>query len=79
MIAAYKKVNAKLVLWPQGFYDFYDRKYYNKNYNQGVFQATNFKECYVAGNSGNTVIIELPYEYGVSKITYSTDKNKYKK
>ena len=30
MIAAYKKVNAKLVLWPQGFYDFYDRKYYNK-------------------------------------------------
>jgi beta-lactamase superfamily II metal-dependent hydrolase len=62
MIEAYTKVNAELVLWPQGLNAYHN--YIDKDYNSILFKLPNYKECYVAGGQGDLVIVKLPYVYG---------------
>ena len=69
MIEAYKKVNATLVLWPQGTHAI--NNYLGKGYNSVLFSLSNYKEYYHAGVEGDKIIVELPYVYGQSKITVS--------
>lgn len=69
MVEAYNKVNATLVLWPQGTHVI--NNYLGKGYNKVLFSLSNYKEYYHAGVDGDYVIVELPYVYGQSKITVS--------
>lgn len=69
-ISAYNNINASLVLWPQGIVAF--PNYKDKAYNAVLFNQKNYKEYYVAGSQGTVTTVELPYEYGVSKITVTT-------
>ena len=62
MIEAYTKVNAELVLWPQGLNAYHN--YTEKDYNSVLFNLPNYKECYVAGGQGDMIIVKLPYVYG---------------
>lgn len=66
MIEGYTKVNATLVLWPQGLNAF--KNYIGKDYNNILFNLPHYKECYVAGTQGDLTIIKLPYVYGESEI-----------
>lgn len=67
-ISAYNYAAPSTLLWPQGSTAF--PKYKNKGYNVVLFSKdqggsnANFKECYVAGREGESVIIPIPYSVG---------------
>lgn len=67
-ISAYRLVAPSTLLWPQGSYAY--PKYKTKAYNVVLFSKDdggsnpNFKECYVAGLEGESVIIPIPYTPG---------------
>ena len=61
MIEAYKKVNATLILWPQGLNGY--KNVIGKGYNSILFNVSNYKECYVAGGQGDLTVVKLPYNY----------------
>ncbi len=68
-MAAYRVINAEIVLWPQGLTAY--PNYKGKDYNAVLFTLSNYKDVYVAGANGDLIIVELPYEYGKSNITVS--------
>lgn len=67
-ISAYRYVAPTTLLWPQGSSAF--PRYKSKAYNVVLFSKDsggsndNFKECYVAGLEGESVIIPIPYTPG---------------
>lgn len=61
MIEAYKKVNATLLIWPQGITP--HSSVTGKGYNNILFNVSNYRECYVAGAQGDVTVVKLPYNY----------------
>ena len=62
MIQAYKTINAPTVLWPQGLNAY--PTYKTKAYNSVVFEVPNYKEVYVSGAEGDSIILPIPYTIG---------------
>ena len=62
MVAAYKKIDAALLLWPT------DDRYYDASVvatqNKPLFSNPGFKESYTMGKVGEGVIVPLPYVVG---------------
>lgn len=66
---AYRKMLPSTVLWPQGGMGY--PNYKTKSYNLVVTDTKsnpNFQEVYVAGTSGDTIILPLPYTVGTAVI-----------
>lgn len=72
-ISAYKHVSPSLLLWPQGSRAY--PNYKGKSYNVVLFSPSeggsnaNFKECYVAGGEGDTIVVPIPYVVGNVNVT----------
>ena len=70
MIQAYKVVSPATLLWPQSSNAY--PGYWKKDYNIVLFSTDqggankNFKECLVAGNEGEQVIVPIPYTVGTA-------------
>lgn len=64
---AYRLINATTVLWPQGLTAY--PNYKDKSYNAPLFQTSNYKEVYVAGASGDKIIVPLPLVPGTAIVT----------
>ena len=62
MIQAYKTINAPTVLWPQGLNAF--PTYKTQAYNAVVFEVPNYKEVYVSGAEGDSIVLPIPYTIG---------------
>ena len=62
MVKAYEAINAATVLWPQGLHAYPNFK--DASYNAVLFKVPNYKEVYVSGAEGDSVIIPLPYVVG---------------
>ena len=62
MIRAYGVINAPTVLWPQGLHAYPNFK--GVSYNAVLFTVPNYKEVYVSGAEGDSVVIPLPYTVG---------------
>lgn len=64
---AYGYMNAATVLWPQGLTAY--PNYKDKSYNAALFKVSNYKEVYVAGSEGDSVIVPLPLVTGNAIVT----------
>ena len=64
---AYGYINASTVLWPQGLTAY--PNYKDKSYNAALFKVSNYKEVYVAGSEGDSVIVPLPLVTGNAIVT----------
>ena len=62
MIKAYEVINAPTVLWPQGMAHYPSHK--EKAYNAVLFSVPNYKEVYVSGAEGDSIILPIPYTIG---------------
>lgn len=62
MIKAYQTINAPTVLWPQGLNAF--PTYQKVAYNAVLFTVPNYKEVYVSGAEGDSIILPIPYTVG---------------
>ncbi len=62
MIKAYRTINAPTVLWPQGMNHYPSHK--EKAYNAVLFTVPNYKEVYVSGAEGDSIILPIPYKIG---------------
>jgi hypothetical protein len=62
MIKAYETINAPTVLWPQGMAHYPTHKTYA--YNSVLFDVPNYKEVYVSGAEGDSIILPIPYTVG---------------
>ena len=62
MIKAYETINAPTVLWPQGMAHYPSHK--EKAYNAVLFKVPNYKEVYVSGAEGDSIILPIPYTIG---------------
>ena len=62
MIQAYRTINAPTVLWPQGLNAF--PTYKTQAYNAVVFEVPNYKEVYVSGAEGDSIVLPIPYTIG---------------
>ena len=62
MIKAYQTINAPTVLWPQGLQAY--PNYKTLAYNSVVFEVPNYKEVYVSGAEGDSIILPIPYTVG---------------
>ena len=62
MIKAYQTINAPTVLWPQGLNAF--PTYQKAAYNAVLFTVPNYKEVYVSGAEGDSIILPIPYTVG---------------
>ena len=62
IIAAYKKVDATLLLWPLGDGHYQDLS--TKAYNQPLFKNPSYKESYNSGDIGVVVSVPIPYVVG---------------
>jgi beta-lactamase superfamily II metal-dependent hydrolase len=62
MIKAYQTINAPTVLWPQGMAHYPTHKTYA--YNSVLFDVPNYKEVYVSGAEGDSIILPIPYTVG---------------
>ncbi len=64
MRAAYSKMNAALILLPNGHMNSSTEALSNFPYTKQLFDNPEFKECYIAGKVGEYITVKLPYEYG---------------
>ena len=75
-IAAYRQMVPPTLLWPQGGNAY--PKYVSKSYNVALTDTKsnpNYRETYVAGTEGDTVILPLPYKVGTAIVSrVSTSK-----
>ena len=62
MIKAYQTINAPTVLWPQGLNAYPNFK--GVGYNAVLFTVPNYKEVYVSGAEGDSIILPIPYTVG---------------
>ena len=62
MIKAYRTINAPTVLWPQGLNAYPNFK--GASYNAVLFTVPNYKEVYVSGAEGDSIVIPIPYTVG---------------
>ncbi|MBQ7321427.1 MAG: hypothetical protein IJW99_04970 [Clostridia bacterium] len=62
MIKAYQTINAPTVLWPQGLNAY--PTYKVLGYNSVLFDVPNYKEVYVSGAEGDSIILPIPYTVG---------------
>ena len=66
MIKAYKTVNAKTLLWPQGYNAYLSTR--TLAYNHVLFTLSNFKEVLVSGNVGDQIVVPIPYTVGAATV-----------
>ena len=66
MIKAYETINAPTVLWPQGMAHYPSHK--EKAYNAVLFKVPNYKEVYVSGAEGDSIILSIPYTIGTGVV-----------